>query len=189
MSYEFLTGIPPFNDECPDGVFQKIMDPNFAPDWPDDIEIPDAAKDFITNLLIRDPQKRLGVRKGIDEIKSHPFFAAISWNSLLDEQPQFKPNEGVNYFVDIPFAEHHKSVDVDINKLNLKRLQDSFPGTSSSGEGVSPKTGSPGSVVSPRNSPRGKAITAFPSFQFRNLNSLIEQNDSIISALSPRKST
>jgi serine/threonine protein kinase len=172
MSYEFLTGAPPFNDENPDGVFQKILDPNFSPDWPDDIDIPDAAKDFVMNLLIRDPHKRLGVRKGIEEIKNHPFFANISWNSLLEEQPIFKPNEGVNYFVDIPFADSHKSVDVDINKLNinLKKLQEPFLSLSSSGEGVSPKTLSPGNMVSPRNSPRGKAVTAFPSFQFRNLN-------------------
>jgi serine/threonine protein kinase len=185
MTYEFLAGLPPFTDETPDGVFKKIMDPDFVPEWPDDIEIPESAKDMVMNMLIRDPNQRLGSRKGIEEIKNHPFFEGIQWNSLLSSQPQFKPHEGVNYFVEA-CAEKHKSVDVDIHKLNLKRLNLDLNESPHTGGSNSGKSSSPGSsFVSPRaqHSPRTKSVTAFPSFQFRNLNSLAEQNDTIISNL------
>jgi len=192
MAYEFLTGLPPFTDETPDGVFRKILDPNFEPEWPEDIEIPDCAKDFIKNLLIRDPVQRLGVRKGIEEIKNHPFFEGIQWNYLLSSLPQFIPHEGVNYFVEVPCAQQHKSVDVDITKLNLKRLNELTGSGGSSCGTRSPMSQSPrSSKVSPRtqHSPRSKAVTAFPSFQFRNLNTLVAQNEEIISLISERKNS
>lgn len=37
------------------------------------------AKDLIRALLERDPEKRLGGKKGAAEIRAHPFFADIDW--------------------------------------------------------------------------------------------------------------
>ncbi len=40
-----------------------------------------AAKDLITKLLERDPEKRLGA-KGAEEVMNHEFFKNINWESL-----------------------------------------------------------------------------------------------------------
>lgn len=42
------------------------------------------AKDLISKLLNRDPEKRLGYKSGFNEIKSHPFFKSIDFKSLLE---------------------------------------------------------------------------------------------------------
>ncbi len=61
--YEFLTGIPPFSGETPEDVFSNILHADIL--WP---EVPDEmsyeAKDLISKLLERDPEKRLG-RNGL----------------------------------------------------------------------------------------------------------------------------
>lgn len=38
-------------------------------------------RDFITKLLIKNPDERLGAN-GVDEIKAHPFFKEINWDDL-----------------------------------------------------------------------------------------------------------
>jgi hypothetical protein len=46
--------------------------------FPDDLEISDAAKDLIGKFL-SDRSVRLG-RNGVDEIMAHPFFRNDQWN-------------------------------------------------------------------------------------------------------------
>jgi protein-serine/threonine kinase len=41
--------------------------------------------------LITSADKRLG-RHGADEIKAHPFFAGVNWDSLRAIDAPFKPN-------------------------------------------------------------------------------------------------
>lgn len=76
--YEFLVGIPPFNDETVNGVFDNIV--NLRIEWPhteDGSEyLTPEAKSLIAELLTKDPAKRLG-SQGVEEIKKHPFFKGI----------------------------------------------------------------------------------------------------------------
>eukprot|EP01114_Cavostelium_apophysatum_P005789 TRINITY_DN1696_c0_g1_i1.p1 TRINITY_DN1696_c0_g1~~TRINITY_DN1696_c0_g1_i1.p1 ORF type:complete len:990 (-),score=230.87 TRINITY_DN1696_c0_g1_i1:114-3083(-) len=66
--FEFVTGVPPFNDETPEQIFQNILNRDIP--WP---KIPEEmsldCKDLIEKLLILDPAKRLGT-SGADEVKS-----------------------------------------------------------------------------------------------------------------------
>jgi serine/threonine-protein kinase RIM15 len=59
------------------------------------------AKDLITKLLKRNPSERLGA-KGIQEIKDHPFFKGIVWETLLNQEAPFIPSptnwEDTSYF-------------------------------------------------------------------------------------------
>jgi hypothetical protein len=48
----------------------------------DDTDVSDIAKDLIL-CLITTPERRLG-QGGIDDFKSHPFFAGIEWDSIRD---------------------------------------------------------------------------------------------------------
>ena len=42
-------------------------------------------------LLVRDPQRRLGAKAGAEEIKAHPFFKSIEWALLRWHRPPFVP--------------------------------------------------------------------------------------------------
>eukprot|EP01102_Stenamoeba_stenopodia_P019851 TRINITY_DN7584_c0_g1_i2.p1 TRINITY_DN7584_c0_g1~~TRINITY_DN7584_c0_g1_i2.p1 ORF type:complete len:1360 (+),score=248.69 TRINITY_DN7584_c0_g1_i2:678-4757(+) len=81
--YEFITGIPPFNDETPEKIFERILDRQL--EWPENPEdMSEEAKDLISKLLHPDPSKRLG-SNGVQEIKDHPFFDDVNWDTLLSE--------------------------------------------------------------------------------------------------------
>ncbi|KAJ7644191.1 kinase-like domain-containing protein [Roridomyces roridus] len=89
LLFEMLAGLPPFYDEVTDKMYEKILnDPLvFGP------EIGPDARSILTELLIRDPTRRLGVN-GAAEIKKHPFFANMDFKLLAQKkiQPPFKPN-------------------------------------------------------------------------------------------------
>ena len=79
--FELIIGIPPVNDETIEKVFNKIRN-NDIP-WADlepaedgDEVMSQDAKSLIMGLLEPDPYERLGA-DGIDDIKSHTFFAGI----------------------------------------------------------------------------------------------------------------
>uniref|UniRef100_A0A2P2JRE8 non-specific serine/threonine protein kinase n=1 Tax=Rhizophora mucronata TaxID=61149 RepID=A0A2P2JRE8_RHIMU len=78
--FEFITGIPPFTAECPEIIFDNILNGKIPwPSAPDDMSFD--AQDLINRLLILDPDQRLG-SKGSVEVKAHPFFRGIDWNNL-----------------------------------------------------------------------------------------------------------
>ncbi|RCH94362.1 hypothetical protein CU097_013608, partial [Rhizopus azygosporus] len=100
ICYEFLYGIPPFHAETPDKVFENILSRRI--DWHEDmIEISPEARDFMERLMTLDPTKRLGYH-GAEEVKQHPFFKSINWDTLLTESPSFIPQpagmEDTDYF-------------------------------------------------------------------------------------------
>lgn len=89
LLYEFLAGIPPFNAESPHCIFENILNGHI--EWPEDEgEITAEARDLITKLLHNDPQERLGGR-GASEVKAHPFFAGLEWETLLNTPALFIP--------------------------------------------------------------------------------------------------
>jgi serum/glucocorticoid-regulated kinase 2 len=91
LLYEMLTGLPPFYDENTNEMYRKILqEPLHFPGL--DI-VPAAAKDLLTKLLDRNPERRLGAN-GSAEIKAHHFFANIDWRKLLQRkyEPSFKPS-------------------------------------------------------------------------------------------------
>ncbi|PTB62987.1 kinase-like protein [Trichoderma citrinoviride] len=77
--YEMLTGLPPFFDEDTIEIRRKILSSEPV-QFPDNLD-PDA-KDIITRLLDREPNSRLGAKGGASEVKVHPFFANVDWDSL-----------------------------------------------------------------------------------------------------------
>lgn len=89
--YEFLVGIPPFYAETTSDIFQNILQGDIR--WPEgDEQLSPEAVDLITKLLTEKPIERLGVN-GVAEVKNHPFFDSINWNTLLQTKPPFIPGE------------------------------------------------------------------------------------------------
>ncbi|KAG1114477.1 hypothetical protein G6F42_014174 [Rhizopus arrhizus] len=100
ICYEFLYGIPPFHADTPDKVFENILSRRI--DWHEDVvQISPEARDFMERLMTLDPEKRLGYH-GAEEVKAHPFFKSINWDTLMTESPSFIPQptdmEDTDYF-------------------------------------------------------------------------------------------
>lgn len=90
--YEMLVGFPPFNDDTVDAIFENILDRQIL--WPDGEKcLSLEAMDLIDKLLDPDPATRMGW----DNIKLHPFFEGINWDTILESVPPFVPTlEGPN---------------------------------------------------------------------------------------------
>lgn len=50
-----------------------------------------ASKDLIRGLLAKEPQGRLGVKRGAAEIKQHPFFEGVNWALIRCSTPPGVP--------------------------------------------------------------------------------------------------
>lgn len=107
--FEFLFGIPPFHAGEAEEVFENILARKIQ--WPDEAlleTVSDEAKDLINKLLCVDQTKRLGANhdgkyaSGGEEIRHHPWFEGINWDTLLEDEAQFVPQpenpEDTEYF-------------------------------------------------------------------------------------------
>ncbi|EFN76840.1 Microtubule-associated serine/threonine-protein kinase 2 [Harpegnathos saltator] len=99
--YEFLIGCVPFFGETPEELFAHTVNDDI--EWPDEDDWPvqPEAKDIITVLLHQSPRDRLGTG-GSHEVKEHPYFYGVNWNSLLRQKAEFVPqlvnDEDTSYF-------------------------------------------------------------------------------------------
>ncbi|KAK0632581.1 hypothetical protein B0T14DRAFT_415221 [Immersiella caudata] len=108
IMYEFLYGIPPFHASEAEQVFENILARRIH--WPDpsEDEVSPEAKDLINKLLCSDSRQRLGSNReekfqsGGEEIRSHPWFNGVNWETLLQDEAQFVPQpenpEDTEYF-------------------------------------------------------------------------------------------
>ncbi|XP_008577688.1 PREDICTED: serine/threonine-protein kinase greatwall [Galeopterus variegatus] len=84
--FEFLTGIPPFNDETSQQVFQNILKRDIP--WPEGEEkLSDNAQSAVEMLLTTDDSKRAGMK----ELKHHPLFSDVDWENLQHQTMPFIP--------------------------------------------------------------------------------------------------
>lgn len=90
IMYECLIGWPPFCSETPQETYRKIMNFEQTLQFPDDIHISYEAEDLIRRLLTHADQ-RLGRHGGADDIKSHPFFRGVDWNTIRQVEAPYIP--------------------------------------------------------------------------------------------------
>lgn len=90
LLFEMLTGMPPFYDRNPSQMEWNIK--NLALEIPK--ELSKSSKDIIKKLLNKEPEKRLGFNKGIEEIKAHSWCRSVNWKKLMnkDIKPPFIPH-------------------------------------------------------------------------------------------------
>lgn len=194
--FEFIFGYPPFHADTPEKVFNNILVGEI--DWPpllpeDEREIcPPIAKDLIRKLLTRDPQKRLGYN-GADEVKEHPYFRGIHWDTLYDEIPSFIPTlddpESTDYFdsrgADISHFPKDDSDEEALKEANTDAEVKSPPPIAATlGPAVSQAIlGPPGTAKRERRGSKLADPSEFGSFHFRNLNVLEKANKDVINRL------
>ncbi|KAF9962733.1 hypothetical protein BGZ70_007941 [Mortierella alpina] len=81
LIFEMLAGYPPFFDDNPFGIYEKILAGRIY--FPAHID--PVAKDLVKKLLTADRTKRLGnLKDGSDDIKNHKWFRGVDWQGLLD---------------------------------------------------------------------------------------------------------
>jgi serine/threonine protein kinase len=80
LTYEMLTGWPPFYDKNLKQMCEKILTADLK--FPAKPEVSLSARNFICGLLEREPHLRMDVEK----IKAHPFFTGIDWAALLRKE-------------------------------------------------------------------------------------------------------
>ncbi|CAL9067054.1 probable serine/threonine protein kinase IREH1 [Musa acuminata AAA Group] len=88
--FELIVGIPPFNAEHPQKIFDNILNQKIP--WPQvPGEMSFEAQDLIDKLLTEDPHLRLGAQ-GAPEVKQHVFFKDINWDTLARQKAAFVPS-------------------------------------------------------------------------------------------------
>ncbi|KAK1315187.1 Serine/threonine-protein kinase AtPK1/AtPK6 [Acorus calamus] len=88
--FELIVGLPPFNAEHPQTIFDNILNRKIP--WPRvPEEMSPEAQDLIDRLLTEDPNQRLGA-KGASEVKQHVFFKDINWDTLARQKAAFVPS-------------------------------------------------------------------------------------------------
>ncbi|KAJ3285934.1 hypothetical protein HK104_009247 [Borealophlyctis nickersoniae] len=85
LIFEMLAGYPPFFDENPFGIYEKILAGRIV--FPTHFD--SAARDLIKRLLTADRTKRLGnLKAGSEDIKKHKWFRGVDWDALLKKHVQ-----------------------------------------------------------------------------------------------------
>eukprot|EP01105_Mastigella_eilhardi_P025652 TRINITY_DN7043_c1_g1_i2.p1 TRINITY_DN7043_c1_g1~~TRINITY_DN7043_c1_g1_i2.p1 ORF type:complete len:435 (+),score=73.07 TRINITY_DN7043_c1_g1_i2:1066-2370(+) len=87
ITYEFLTGMPPFHGPSVQMIFENILGNTI--EWPENVSV--LAKSFIKGLLTPVPSQRLGA-KGAAGVKAHPFFASVNWDTVQFQPTPFTPH-------------------------------------------------------------------------------------------------
>jgi serine/threonine protein kinase len=106
MLYEFQAGYPPFDDDHPFGIYQKILTGKI--EWPRHFS--NESRSLITELLKANNTERFGcLKNGADDIKSHKFFAGTDWDAIfmlrVDDipfEPELNGDDDVSNFDDYP---------------------------------------------------------------------------------------
>ncbi|KAF4655331.1 hypothetical protein FOZ61_007638 [Perkinsus olseni] len=112
LIFEMLAGYPPFYDDNPFGIYQKILLGRI--DFPKHFD--SKAKDLVRHLLARDRVKRYGcLRDGVEDIKRHKWFKGIDWDAAFDRElpapfiPQVRGPDDTSMFDRYPESTENSS--------------------------------------------------------------------------------
>lgn len=85
LVFEMEAGHPPFFASDPNKLYEKVLEGHYK--CTDSMN--SECKSIIKGFLQVDPTKRLGSLKGgVYDIKSHPWFNSINWQSILQQKEQ-----------------------------------------------------------------------------------------------------
>lgn len=89
LLYEMLTGLPPFYTNNKSEMTKRILESELTYSS----SLSPLAVSLIARLLERNPQKRLGSQRGMEEIKAHEWCADIEWEVVRQKRltPLWKP--------------------------------------------------------------------------------------------------
>ena len=122
MIYQMFFGKTPFKEKNNYLTFRKIEQLKIDFEGGEKITIPDEAKDLISKILVKEPNKRLGggepgTEYDIAHLKSHPFFKGIDWKNLHNITPPNSEN------FDFLLNKKNKEKKVEENKKTEKNKE------------------------------------------------------------------
>uniref|UniRef100_A0A803LIE7 non-specific serine/threonine protein kinase n=1 Tax=Chenopodium quinoa TaxID=63459 RepID=A0A803LIE7_CHEQI len=83
--HELLYGKTPFKGSGNRATLFNVVGQQLK--FPDSPATSYASRDLIRGLLVKEPQNRLGVKRGATEIKQHPFFEGVNWALIRCSTP------------------------------------------------------------------------------------------------------
>ncbi|CAL5340343.1 hypothetical protein CsSME_00024331 [Camellia sinensis var. sinensis] len=83
--HELLYGKTPFKGSGNRATLFNVVGQQLR--FPDSPATSYASRDLIRGLLVKEPQHRLGVKRGATEIKQHPFFEGVNWALIRCSTP------------------------------------------------------------------------------------------------------
>jgi serum/glucocorticoid-regulated kinase 2 len=128
LTYEMIVGCPPFFTQSNNYEKMYQMIKKRAVHFPDPerykIFMSDECKDFISKLLEKDPNNRLGTKGGIAEVLAHPWLKSIDTNKLLAGQldSPYKPKLSKNIFDVSAFDQEFTSEEAVITMLDKQSM-------------------------------------------------------------------
>lgn len=87
--HELLYGKTPFKGSGNRATIFNVVGQQLK--FPDSPATSYASRNLIQGLLVKEPQHRLGVKRGASEIKQHPFFEGVSWALIRSSTPPEVP--------------------------------------------------------------------------------------------------
>ena len=127
--YKFFYGKTPFKGENDNETYENIKNMNYSFDEENNNNsVPKNVKDLIKKILIKDPKKRLGYNSidfSYNEIKSHPFFKGICFDTFEDEPAPLNKIYSTleNYGYILPIRDNSKKAKGDIYQNVLYKSQ------------------------------------------------------------------
>ncbi|KAL5977400.1 hypothetical protein ACLOJK_021746 [Asimina triloba] len=85
--YELIYGRTPFSGETNEATLRNIVRKPLDFPVPPESGSEVLARDLISGLLVKDPEKRLGSRRGAAEVKTHPFFKGLNFALIRSCRP------------------------------------------------------------------------------------------------------
>jgi protein kinase A len=111
LCYEMLVGIPPFFDETPYGIYEKIL--AGCIEWPRSMDR--LSKELICGFLHPDRTKRLGnLGGGPEDVLNHPWFRGVDWGALERREirapivPHTTSPDDMRHFLRLPLPPSHE---------------------------------------------------------------------------------
>lgn len=87
--HELLYGKTPFKGAGNRATLFNVVGQQLK--FPESPATSNASRDLIKGLLAKEPQNRLGVKRGATEIKQHPFFEGVNWALIRCSTPPEVP--------------------------------------------------------------------------------------------------
>ena len=126
LLHEMIMGGPPFRNSNKFILYRDIKSKEVSFDR-SFVKISDEAESIIKELLIKDPNKRLGSKNDAEEIIKHPFFATINLDKLTKKElpVEFKPIKDCDlefYKVPVKFEVKDKELVEKVTKESMKLI-------------------------------------------------------------------
>ncbi|KAL2329375.1 hypothetical protein Fmac_022802 [Flemingia macrophylla] len=175
--YELLVGIPPFNAEHPQQIFDNIINRDIQwPRVPEEISF--EAYDLMNKLLNENPVQRLGAT-GATEVKRHAFFKDVNWDTLARQKAMFIPSAealDTSYFMSRYIwnpEDEHCAGGSDFDDITETC-------SSGSGSDLLDEDGDECGSLAEFNGPPLEVQYSFSNFSFKNLSQLASINYDLV---------